>query len=105
MNLALLRDGYKKILQHIYTPELFYQRVRTFLREYKPPKRRGQFRFSYLLAFARSSFKFGIVSRSRVHYWKLLLWTQFKRPRLIPEAISLSICGYHYRKICKQQVM
>jgi radical SAM superfamily enzyme YgiQ (UPF0313 family) len=104
MSLNALRDGYKKILQHIYAPEPFYQRIKTFLREYKPPKRRGRLRFSHLLAFARSSFRFGIISRARVQYWKLLLWTQFKHPRLIPEAISLAICGYHYRKICKRHV-
>jgi radical SAM superfamily enzyme YgiQ (UPF0313 family) len=105
MSLNALRDGYKKILQHIYAPEPFYQRVKTFLREYKPPQRRARFRFSHLLAFARSSFRVGIVSRSRAHYWKLLVWTQCKHPRLITEAITLAICGYHYRKICKQQVM
>lgn len=102
MNLNALRDGYKKIMQHIYAPEPFYRRIRTFLREYKPPKRREQIRFSDLLAAVRSSYRFGIVSRSRVHYWKLMLWTQFRRPRLIPKAIALAICGHHYRTICER---
>jgi len=104
MSLDALRDGYKRILQHIYAPETYYQRVKTFLREYKPPKRRVQLRFSHLLALVQSLYWLGILSQARVHYWKLLLWTQFKRPRLIPEAISLAICGYHYRKICEQHV-
>jgi radical SAM superfamily enzyme YgiQ (UPF0313 family) len=104
MSLETLRDGYKNILQHIYSPETYYKRVRTFLREYKPPQRREPFRFSHFVAFVRSSFRFGIVSRSRFHYWKLLVWTQFKRPRLISNAVSLAICGYHFRKILKQQV-
>ena len=104
MSLDALRDGYKRILQHIYSPEAYYKRVRTFLREYKPPQRRVQLRFSYILALARSLFRFGILSRARFSYWKLLLWTQFNRPRLMSNAISLTICGYHYRKICKQQM-
>jgi len=104
MTLKTLRDGYSKILRHIYAPEHFYRRVRTFLREYKPPKKRAHLRFSHLMAFVRSFYRFGIISRARVHYWKLLLWTQFNRPRLIPEAITLAICGYHYRKICKQHL-
>jgi hypothetical protein len=105
MSVTTLREGYNKILQHIYAPEPFYKRIKTFLREYKPPKRRAHFRFSHLMAFARSSVRFGIISRALVQYWKLLLWTQFTRPRLVPAVISLSICGYHYRKICKQHAL
>jgi radical SAM superfamily enzyme YgiQ (UPF0313 family) len=105
MSLDALREGYKSILRHIYSPETYYRRVKTFLREYKPPKRREQFRLSHLLALVRSLFRFGIVSRSRFHYWKLLVWTQFKRPGLVRDAISLTICGYHYRKICKRHVI
>jgi len=105
MGMSTLKDGYKRILQYIYAPEPFYRRVRTFLREYRPPKRRGQFRFSHFVVFVRSFYRFGIVSRARVQYWKLLLWTQFKHPRFISEAITLAICGHHYRTICKQHLM
>jgi radical SAM superfamily enzyme YgiQ (UPF0313 family) len=105
MNLMTLRDGYKKTLQRIYSPETYYQRVKTFLREYKPPKRREPFHFSHMIALVKSLFRFGIVSRSRYHYWKLLIWTQFNRPRLVRDAIALSICGYHYRKISKQYML
>ena len=105
MNNETLREGYQRIMHHIYAPEPFYRRVRTFLREYKPTKKRGRLRFSHFMAFARSSLRFGILSNSRVHYWKLLLWTQWNHPRLVPQAISLAICGYHYRKICKQNAL
>jgi hypothetical protein len=30
-----------------------------------------------------------------------LLWTLSRRPRLVPTAVTLSIYGYHYRKICE----
>jgi hypothetical protein len=36
-----LKAGYRYILEHIYSPEYYYERVRTFLREYKPPKDQG----------------------------------------------------------------
>lgn len=35
----------------------------------------------------------------------LLLWTQFRRPRLLPDAINLAISGHHFRKICERQVV
>ncbi len=105
MNLDALREGYKGILEHIYSPEYYYQRIRTFLREYKPPRMRGRIRFSHILALLRSFYRLGLVGQERFHYWKLLLWTQFRRPRLIPEAVILAICGYHFRKVCERRVM
>jgi len=104
MSLDVLREGYKEILQHIYSPEHYYQRIRTFLREYKPPRVRGRIRFSHILALLRSFYRLGLVGQERFHYWKLLLWTQFRCPRLIPEAVVLAICGYHFRKVCERRV-
>jgi radical SAM superfamily enzyme YgiQ (UPF0313 family) len=104
MDLTVLQEGYKKILRHIYSPEIYYERVKAFLREYQPPKRHGKLDFSHLLAFARSLYRLGIVGRERAHYWKLLLWTQFRRPGLFRDAITFTICGYHYRKICERHV-
>ena len=37
MGLDSLREGYGRILSHIYAPEFYYERVVTFLREYRPP--------------------------------------------------------------------
>ena len=105
MSLDVLREGYKGILQHIYSPELYYRRIRTFLREYRPPRIRGRIRFSHVLALLRSFYRLGLVGQGRLHYWKLLLWTQFRRPRLIPEAVTLAICGHHFRKVCERRVM
>lgn len=105
MNLEALREGYKGILQHIYSPEHYYRRVRTFLHEYKPARIRGRVRFSYILAFVRSFYRLGLVDSGRLHYWQLLLWTQFRRPRLFAEAITLAIYGYHFRRVCKRRVM
>jgi hypothetical protein len=104
MSLDALRKGYKDILQHIYAPKYYYQRIRTLLREFKPPQTRAPLRGAQVLALVRSFYRLGIVGQERFHYWHLLLWTQFRHPRLFPEAITLAIYGYHFRKICKQHV-
>ncbi|NQT94594.1 MAG: B12-binding domain-containing radical SAM protein [Lentisphaerae bacterium] len=105
MGFEALVDGYKSILRHIYSPKHYYARVKTFLGEYKPPRRRRHLQLSHILALVRSFYRLGIVGQERVHYWKLMLWTQFRRPRLLPEAIALSIYGYHFRKVCELHVL
>lgn len=109
MDIEILRNGYKNLLQHIYSPEVYYQRVKTFLQEYHPPKIEVHldFRntFEYLLAFLRSIFRLGIVGKERLQYWKLFFWTLFHRPKLFPLAIVFAIYGYHFRIIVERHVV
>ena len=105
MNLETLREGYKRILRHIYSPEHYYQRVKTFLQEYTPPEIRARVSGVEALAVVRSVFQLGLLGKERVQYWKLLFWTRFRRPELLPLAITLAIYGYHYRKICELHVL
>jgi len=101
MDLDTLREGYKSIMRHIYSPDHYYRRVKTFLREYKLPKVKTPLDFEYILAFFRSIYRLGIIDKARAHYWKLLLWTLFQRPGLFPRAITFAIYGFHFRKICE----
>ena len=104
MSIEVLKAGYRRILDHIYAPAPYYRRVRTFLREYKGSHVREKFQMFHLVAVCRSMFRLGVLGRGRFQYWKLLLWTQFRRPRLLPNAIVLAIYGYHFRKICEKHV-
>jgi radical SAM superfamily enzyme YgiQ (UPF0313 family) len=101
MSLETLQNGYKRILAHIYEPGPYYQRVRTFLREYHPAKVRGQVRAYHILAAFRAFFRLGLMGRGRFEFWKLLAWTQLRRPRLLPDAMILAITGYHFRKVAE----
>jgi radical SAM superfamily enzyme YgiQ (UPF0313 family) len=105
MNLDTLREGYLHLLQHIYSPEQYYQRVRTFLREYKPPKIKSSLEFQYILAFLRSIYRLGILGEERSHYWKLLFWTLFRRPQLFSLAVTFAIYGYHFRRVCELHIL
>ena len=98
MNRETLRAGYKNLMDYIYAPGPYYRRVRTFLREYEPPKIAESLRWQYLLAFFRASVRLGVFGRERFHYWGLLLWTFFRRPSLVPLAVTLSIYGHHFRR-------
>jgi hypothetical protein len=100
MNREMLVSGYRRILDTIYSPKCYYERVRRFLAEYTPARTHMfRFRFSYLHAVWRSVLVLGIVGKGRFGYWKLMFWSLFRRPRLVPLAISLAICGFHFRKV------
>ncbi|MBN1179620.1 MAG: DUF4070 domain-containing protein [Anaerolineae bacterium] len=102
MDLDALQAGYKRILNHIYAPGVYYARVKTFLQEYKAPDVRYHLDREHLMAFWRSIYQLGIKGVERAHYWRLFFWALFRRPRLFPLAITLSIYGYHFRRVCEQ---
>jgi radical SAM superfamily enzyme YgiQ (UPF0313 family) len=101
MGLDALREGYRNMMHYLYSPEHYYERVMTFLREYKRPKIRNPLDFQRLLALLRSSIRLGIVGKERFQYWKVLFWTLFRRPQLFTLTITFAIYGHHFRRICK----
>ncbi|HID56342.1 TPA: DUF4070 domain-containing protein [Candidatus Poribacteria bacterium] len=102
MDYEELIGGYKMVLNAIYSPERYYERVMTFLKGHNPSsrrRRRSQLRYSRLKAFLKSILRLGVVGRERVQYWKLILWCLFQRPSLLPMAVTFAIYGFHFRKI------
>lgn len=105
MDLAELYEGYRNIMLRIYSPKLYYQRVKTFLRECKAPMIESPLDFQRVLAFFRSSIRLGIFGKERFQYWKILLWTLFRRPGLFPLVITFAIYGHHFRKVCNLHIL
>ena len=105
MDFDTLREGYRNIMQHIYSRKNYYRRVKTFLREYKAPKIKISFDYQRFLAFFRSNIRLGIFGRERFQYWGLLWWTLFRRPGLLPLAVTLAIYGYHFRKVSNSHIL
>jgi len=100
MNRETLRDGYRRLMDHLYAPGPYYRRIRTFLLEFQPPHLPGAVTLQDLFAFGRASLRLGILGRERFHFWGLLLWTLWRRPRRLPQAVMLSIYGFHFRTCC-----
>ena len=101
MNVETLMNGYKKILNTIYSPKHYYKRVMTFLKGYKPKplRKKINLKFSHFKAFFKSIWFLGIKGKERLHYWKLISWTLLRRPRFFDLAISFAIYGFHFRKV------
>lgn len=105
MDLDTLREGYRNIMQHIYSRKHYYRRVKTFLREYKAPKIKIPLDYQSILAFFRSNIRLGIIGSERLQYWGLLWWTLFRRPGLLPLAVTFAIYGYHFRKVSNSHIV
>jgi len=102
MNRETLISGYRYILKTIYAPKHFYERIRTFLSEYRPQKRQGgrvRLKLYHIRALLRSMWCLGVKENGRRYYWKLFFSTLFRHPRSFPLMVSLSIYGYHFRKV------
>jgi len=104
MGLTTVIEGYRSIMAHIYSPRHYYQRVRTLLSEFGSPHARTPLDFQRCLAFFRTCLRLGVLGKERLQYWHLLLWTLSRKPRQLPLAITLSIYGHHFRRICEVNI-
>ncbi len=101
MDRETLINGYKDIMATIYSPKEYYKRVKIFLKEYRPKKKKrlSQLQSWHLRAFIRSMWFLGVRDRERVYYWRFFISTLLKRPRHFPLSISLAVYGFHFRQV------
>jgi len=104
MDMPKLKAGYKKIIKTIYSPQRYYERVMTFIKEFRPQKSvfKHHLSFEQFMAFVRSMWYLGVVWRFRKFYWKLLFRTLFSRPSVFPQAVIFAIYGYHFQKLSEE---
>jgi radical SAM superfamily enzyme YgiQ (UPF0313 family) len=101
MNRQTLIDGYRKVVETIYDPARYYERMLEFFKEFKPARRYrpNMFRMCYLKAFFKAMFYLGVIEKGRHHYWKMLIKTLAKYPHCLPDAVTFAVYGLHFRKI------
>ena len=105
MDYEILINGYKYILNSIYSPKPYYERVKIFLKEYKPQgKRWSKLEFSHLKALVKSMWILGVKEKGRRYYWKLFASTLLRHPRSFPLSITFAVYGFHFRKVVEQYI-
>ncbi len=106
MKKETLIKGYKEILNTIYKPNNYYARVQILLKEYKPKAKSWNLhsiRWN-IQGLINSMWFMGFREPGRRHYWGLMASTLFRRPKSLPLFITLSIYGYHFRRVIQQCV-
>jgi radical SAM superfamily enzyme YgiQ (UPF0313 family) len=101
MNPKSLISGYKNILNTIYAPKQYYERIKNLLNDFKPKAKtsRPTVRWSDVLGFINCVWFVGIWENGSRHFWKLFASTLFTRPRSFHRFVTLAVYGYHFRKV------
>jgi len=103
MGFEKLKNGYSHVLSTIYSPKPYYERVKTFLEEYKPQKvKNDPIKLNRLMALVKSIWVLGIKGRGRVYYWRLFIWTLLNKPESFSLSITFAIQGFHFRKVAEK---
>lgn len=64
MKIQSLTEGYKQVINYIYSPKNYYQRLINFLKEYKPKKIRNyKIDLNQMLAFLKSIWILGVKKK------------------------------------------
>ena len=100
MNTSELMEGYNKIIQNIYEIKPYYSRIRQFLLNYRRAQgNQMKIEFFHIRAFFKSIIIIGLINKGRAEFWKLLIWTIFKRPSFMIDTLTFAVYGYHFRII------
>jgi radical SAM superfamily enzyme YgiQ (UPF0313 family) len=94
-----LIEGYRNLVKNLYSPKQYYERIRQFLKTYRPTGPRMRLQPCDMQAFIKSLWTLGVKTRGRIEYWKFMARTLFTHPKAFSEAMSLAIIGYHFRQV------
>jgi radical SAM superfamily enzyme YgiQ (UPF0313 family) len=106
MNPQTLISGYRDILNTIYSPKPYYERIKTLLREYHPKARGWKLQSPRwrVQGFLNCVWFVGIREKGRRYFWRTAASTLITRPKSFPLLVTLSIYGYHFRRVMSQYV-
>lgn len=100
-----MADGYRRVIQTLYEPHNYLERVRRNLELLEP---RGPTRKLHLRDYARmfrSMWVQGVRSNYRVAYWRLLVSTVLLRPRKLRFVFFELIFGHHFTQFSAETVV
>ena len=100
MNYSQLIKGYSKTIHTIYSPKEFYKRLKIFISDYKVPYwKPSKLTLREVKAFIRLLWVIGILEDGKRYFWKTFMYSLFKYPSKFTMAMTLTVYGYHFRRI------
>jgi len=104
MDRATLVSGYKEVLTNLYSPKQYYYRIKMFLKEYRPQRRKAisQLKWWHVWAWIRSMWFLGVTDPGRIYYWRFVLYTLMRRPRSFLLSMTLAVYGFHFWTVTRK---
>lgn len=99
MGIAQLRGGHLEILEMIYAPQPYYQRLLNFLSNYRRPATHTlPIRPNQLWLLPKIIWDLGFADQGRWYFWKAIWRGCRYRIWALPTIIRLMVTGYNFRK-------
>ncbi len=101
MDGARLVEGYKTILQTIYSPVEYYSRALSCLERlaHDTPEPRRSHLISDLASLARVTLALGVRDPARAEFWRYMGRALTEHRERFAQAVMLAAMGYHFRKL------
>lgn len=101
MNPERLVEGYRRVLQRIYSREAYYERVRAYLERCRP-RYQANLSLGNVRALVLSVVRLGLLGRARRSYWKFVLEAATRYRRSFGAAMTMAVMGYHFQRITER---
>jgi len=101
MGVKQLRARHLEMLEKIYSPDIYFQRLKNFLDLYNLPPQHNSVQIEQILLLIRIVWDLGIVDWGRKYFWRMVWYCFRKKARALPMIIRLLVTGYHFRKDIK----
>ena len=102
MDAEKLLQGYRRVIETVYSPREYFERASAFLSQLGAGARTPLV-FADFVAAVRSLWKQGLQSNYRREYWKYLLRAARQRRQRWGMVFSLAIIGHHFFELAQAQ--
>ena len=103
---SLMIPGYRKVMETLYHPEVYFQRCRENLARWNPvPGSHRPLVLRDLFSAWRALWAQGIRAPYRRAYWRFIRWTIRHQPTKLGRAIAQAAAGHHYITYTKNVVV
>ncbi len=100
MDRETIIKGYRWMMNTIYSPDMYYRRIITFLQQYRP-KSKFYLEKNDVLTFFRSFWYLGMRDRrhTKNYFWRLLTKGTTTYRKALSEIMTIALYGYHFRNL------
>ena len=107
MDEDVLNDGYRKVIQNVYSAESVYRRAKVFLGNKKQIKVKNGVKrkvtFPEIILGIRAAFILGLKDKNRYYFWALFFWLlRNNRLRYLDLAVFFIALLYQYKMMWKR---